>query len=310
VCSKLTGTLYVTNIRKFYYDMKLIFRLTPYVFRSSFIGFSIDMTRTPSSQRYNFAIDVINEAGKIALSYFSNLSQLKVEKKGHQDLVSEADKNVEIFIRKQISNQFPDDEIIGEEGGATHIKKNNSTGYVWVIDPIDGTANFVSGIPAWTVVIALVKDSAVYAGFILDPVQNELFTATTGEGAFCNGQKISVSGATSLHDGSVAVGFSNRSKDGFINLLIEQIVADGGVFFRNASGALSLAYVATGRLIGYSEDHMNAWDYLAGQLIVKEAGGMVEEQNISDVLENGGRVIASVPAIFSQLESFTEKALK
>jgi len=290
--------------------MKLIFRLTPYVFRSSFIGFSIDMTRTPSSQRYNFAIDVINEAGKIALSYFSNLSQLKVEKKGHQDLVSEADKNVEIFIRKQISNQFPDDEIIGEEGGATHIKKNNSTGYVWVIDPIDGTANFVSGIPAWTVVIALVKDSAVYAGFILDPVQNELFTATTGEGAFCNGQKISVSGATSLHDGSVAVGFSNRSKDGFINLLIEQIVADGGVFFRNASGALSLAYVATGRLIGYSEDHMNAWDYLAGQLIVKEAGGMVEEQNISDVLENGGRVIASVPAIFSQLESFTEKALK
>ena len=97
-------------------------------FRSSFIGFSIDMTRTPSSQRYNFAIDVINEAGKIALSYFSNLSQLKVEKKGHQDLVSEADKNVEIFIRKQISNQFPDDEIIGEEGGATHSKKNNSTG--------------------------------------------------------------------------------------------------------------------------------------------------------------------------------------
>ena len=290
--------------------MKLIFRLTPYVFRSSFIGFSIDMTRTPSSQRYNFAIDVINEAGKIALSYFSNLSQLKVEKKGHQDLVSEADKNVEIFIRKQISNQFPDDEIIGEEGGTTHSKKNNSTGYVWVIDPIDGTANFVSGIPAWTVVIALVKDSAVYAGFILDPVQNELFTATAGEGAFCNGQKISVSGATSLHDGSVAVGFSNRSKNGFINLLIEQIVADGGVFFRNASGALSLAYVATGRLIGYSEDHMNAWDYLAGQLIVKEAGGMVEEQNIRDVLENGGRVIASAPAIFSQLKSFTEKALK
>lgn len=268
------------------------------------------MTRTASSQRYNFAIDIINEAGKIALSYFSNLSQLKVEKKGHQDLVSEADKNVEVLIRKQISNQFPDDEIIGEEGGVTHSKKNNSTGYVWVIDPIDGTANFVSGIPAWTVVITLVKDSAVYAGFILDPVQNELFTATAGEGAFCNGQKISVSSATSLHDGSVAVGFSNRSKDGFINLLIEQIVADGGVFFRNASGALSLAYVATGRLIGYSEDHMNAWDYLAGQLIVKEAGGIVEEQNISDVLENGGRVIASAPAIFSQLKSFTEKALK
>lgn len=101
-------------------------------------------------------------------------------------------------------------------------------------------------------------------GIIFDPLQNELFIATAGGGAFCNGKRLAVSNAQSLHDGSVAVGFSNRSKAGFINKLVTQIVDDGGVFFRNASGAMSLAYVAAGRLIGYSEDHMNAWDYLAG----------------------------------------------
>ena len=263
-----------------------------------------------SSLRYAFAENLIGEAGQMALSYFSNLSQLEIEKKGHQDLVSQADKNVEIFIREHISAQFPNDGIIGEEGGASVRSDSSDSGYRWVIDPIDGTANFVSGIPAWTVVIALVKDNSVIAGFIFDPVLNELYTATAGGGAFCNGKPLSVSDAQSLHDGSVAVGFSNRSKAGFINKLVDQIVDNGGVFYRNASGALSLAYVAAGKLTGYSEDHMNAWDYLAGQLMVKEAGGCIEEQDIADVLINGGRVIASTPAIFSQLAAFTENALK
>ena len=160
------------------------------------------------------------------------------------------------------------------------------------------------------VVIALVKDYRVIAGFIFDPVLNELYTATAGEGAFCNGNPLSVSSAKNLHDGSVAVGFSNRSKAGFINKLVDQIVDNGGVFYRNASGALSLAYVAAGKLIGYSEDHMNAWDYLAGQLMVKEAGGYIEEQNIADVLINGGRVIASTPAIFLSTGCFYRKRVK
>lgn len=263
-----------------------------------------------SSLRYKFAENLISEAGQIALSYFYDLSQLIIEKKGHQDLVSQADKNVENFIRQHISAQFPNDGIIGEEGGVSVKTDSTDSGYKWVIDPIDGTANFVSGIPAWVVVIALVKDNSVIAGFIFDPVLNELYTATAGEGAFCNGNPLSVSGAKNLHDGSVAVGFSNRSKAGFINKLVDQIVDNGGVFYRNASGALSLAYVAAGKLTGYSEDHMNAWDYLAGQLMVKEAGGYIEEQNIADVLINGGRVIASTPAIFSQLVAFTENALK
>ena len=270
----------------------------------------MDISAVSSSARYQFAKNLIGEAGQMALAYFSDLSQLEIKKKGHQDLVSQADKNVEIFIREHISAQFPDDAIIGEEGGSFIGTSSSDSGYRWVIDPIDGTANFVSGIPAWTVVIALVRDNVVIAGFIFDPVQNELFTATDGGGAFCNGLSLSVSDAQSLHDGSVAVGFSNRSKAGFINKLVDQIVNDGGVFYRNASGALSLAYVAAGKLIGYSEDHMNAWDYLAGRLMVREAGGKVENQDISTVLESGGRVVASAPAVFSRLKLITENALK
>lgn len=267
------------------------------------------MGKISDTSRCKFASEIMNKAGEIALSYFSNLNQLEIEKKGHQDLVSQADKNVEIFIRDQISREFCDDEIIGEEGGHSLSTSTTNSGYIWVIDPIDGTANFVAGIPAWTVVIALVKDYKIIAGFILDPAQGQLYTAFSGEGAFCNGKKLAVSSAQSLSEGSVAVGFSNRSKPGFISKLIDQIVSDGGVFYRNASGALSLAYVASGKLIGYSEDHMNAWDYLAGQLMVKEAGGSVEAQNIRDVLKNGGRVIATAPAIFSRLKTFTQTAL-
>lgn len=263
-----------------------------------------------STPRYLFAANLIREAGSMGLIYFSDLGQLIIEKKGHQDLVSQADKNIELFIREKISTHFPNDRIIGEEGGTSINVTNGDFTYTWVIDPIDGTANFVSGIPAWTVVIALLKDDIVIAGFIFDPVLNELYTSTSGGGAFCNGKQISVSDARSLHDGSVAVGFSSRSKSGFVNKLVDQIVNDGGVFYRNASGALSLAFVASGKLIGYSEDHMNAWDYLAGQLMVKEAGGTVEDQNISEVLSSGGRVIASAPAIFSKLKLITENALK
>ena len=144
----------------------------------------MDISAVSSSARYQFAKNLIGEAGQMALAYFSDLSQLEIEKKGHQDLVSQADKNVEIFIREHISAQFPDDGIIGEEGGSFIGTSSSDSGYRWVIDPIDGTANFVSGIPAWTVVIALVRDNVVIAGFIFDPVQNELFTATDGGGAF------------------------------------------------------------------------------------------------------------------------------
>ena len=267
-------------------------------------------TEITSSLRYSFAIDTIKTAGELALSYFSNLKILTVEKKGHQDLVSEADKQVEAFIREKLKLHFPNDQIVGEEGGSSLSQKNEASRFVWVIDPIDGTANFVSGIPCWTIVISLVENNNLIAGFIFDPIYEELYIATLGGGAFCNERAIFVSQCESIKEGSIAVGFSNRSKPGFINNLVHQLVKEGGMFYRNASGALSLAYVAAGKLLGYCEDHMNAWDCLAGQLLVKEAGGIVEKQNVQEVLVNGGRVIAATPAIFKDLRRITEKALE
>ena len=257
------------------------------------------------SKRCELARKMARSAGMLGMTYFGRLETLKIDKKGHQDLVSEADKALEEHIRLHITDAFPDDSILGEEDGFSPGKND----YVWVIDPIDGTANFVAGIPAWTVVIALVKDFCTIAGFIYDPIQDELYTAYVGEGAWCNDKKLSVTSHADIMSGSIAVGFSNRSKPDFISKLVTSIIGEGGVFFRNASGALSLTYVASGKLLGYSEDHMNAWDYLAGQLMVAEAGGSVETQDVKEVLEKGGRVVVSAPPLFTKLLELTKQAL-
>ena len=115
--------------------------------------------------RAEAAVEMVEQAGNIALGYFSDLDTLSIEKKGHQDLVSEADREVELFLRRSISRQFPDDGILGEEFGS----EEGNSGFTWVIDPIDGTANFVSGIPAWTVVLAVTSGKTTQVGVIRDP---------------------------------------------------------------------------------------------------------------------------------------------
>ncbi len=261
-------------------------------------------TSTDIANRFSFAKETCVTAGAAALAYFQRIETLTIEQKGHQDLVSEADKNVELLIRKLLAENFPDDAVVGEE----HDNTIGTSGYTWVIDPIDGTANFVTGIPAWTVVLACVRGADTCIGVILDPVHNEVFAATQGGGAFRNDTPMRVSSSEGLHQGSVGVGFSNRVKsDGLLEAL-RHVVAGGGVFYRNASGALSLAYVADGRLIGYIEEHMNAWDCLAGQLLVQEAGGKIEAQDARDMILNGGRVVAATPTLFDTLVTISDQS--
>jgi myo-inositol-1(or 4)-monophosphatase len=131
-----------------------------------------------------------------------------------------------------------------------------------------------------------------------DPVHDELHHATIGGGAFCNDKPIRCSAKTSLRDGSLGVGFSGRTQAGGIKALVNLATDAGTVFWRNGSGGLSLAYVATGRILGYVEEHMNAWDFLAGHLIVSEAGGRVEPVNADDAIVNGGRVVVAGEAVF------------
>lgn len=255
-------------------------------------------------KRLDTAKVICSDAGESALDYFHRIGSLTVERKGHQDLVSEADRNVELQIRAKLAEAFPDDAIVGEE----HAPSSGTSGFTWVIDPIDGTMNFVSGIPAWTVVLACVYEAKTCIGVIRDPVHKETFAATAGGGAFNNGVKMQVSNSAGLKDGSVGIGFSNRVNGEGMTTVVDALIKEGGVFYRNASGALMLAYVAGGRLLGYTEEHMNAWDCLAGQLLVKEAGGMVEVQNADEMIRNGGRVVVGTPSVFDQLVRISDRA--
>lgn len=256
------------------------------------------------SKRKLFAEDLCKAAGDLALDYFRDRENLVVDSKGSQDWVSEADKNVEAFIRKEIAKSWPDDGVFGEE----HGDSTGTSGFDWVIDPIDGTTNFVNGIPAWTIVLAGVVDSRTEVGVIHDPNVAETYAAERGKGATLNGKPMSVKTEVPLNAGTVSVGYSNRVEATNVLPVIAAIIDNGAMYHRNASGALSLAYVAAGRLLGYMEEHMNAWDCLAGQLMIAEAGGRVEEQNAQDMIRDGGRVVVGTPAVFDELLRIADSA--
>lgn len=254
--------------------------------------------------RLGFAKELARVAGEKAMIYFQSVGDLIVEQKGAQDLVSNADKDVETFIRSAMAEQYPDDGIVGEEQGDVI----GTSGYTWVIDPIDGTANFLTAIPAWCVVLACVHDDQTKIGVVFEPSNDEMFWGAKGQGAYLNDVPIRVASTTGLNVGSTGVGMNGRTETDLIVHFIEALVAKGGIFYRNASGALMLAYVAAGRLIGYSEPHMNAWDCLAAQLLIAEAGGMVEEQSSNSMLESGGRVVVGTPDVFDELVSMSNDA--
>lgn len=254
-------------------------------------------------ERTDFAVDLAKRAGMLAMEYYRRLDTLTIESKGHQDLVSEADKEVELFVRRELAAHYPQDGIVGEE----HATVASQSGFTWVIDPIDGTANFVRGIPQWCVIIACCNDGIAQVGVIHDPVSGETFHGYRGGGAFSNGRAISVSNSSSLGDGTVGLGFNNRSNATNVVPVITDILGAGGIFFRNASGGLMLAYVASGRLIGYVEEHMNAWDCVAGLLLIEEAGGIILQPDPKTVLQKGTVIVAGGKSIYDTLYKLCEK---
>ncbi len=258
----------------------------------------------PFENRRQFAISLCHEAGERALSFFKDRTRLVVDKKGTQDWVSEADRNVELLIRQRLAQAWPEDGVYGEE----HDPKPGTSGFDWVIDPIDGTTNFVNGIPAWTIVLAGVAAGRTEIGVIHDPNFNETFAAQRGAGATLNGAPMQVATGTPLHNGTVSVGYSNRVEAGNVIPILSGLIEEGAMYHRNASGALSIAYVAAGRLLGYVEEHMNAWDCLAGQLMVEEAGGRVEMQDASGMIRDGGRVVVGTPEVFNTLVDIADRA--
>lgn len=251
-----------------------------------------------ASDRFLVAQAVAREAGRVALERFRRPEKLAVERKGPQDPVSDADRQVEALIRGEIAACFPRDGFLGEEDGANAALQTAS--HIWVVDPIDGTDCFVNGIPAWCVSIALAVKGRIELGVVYDPNAGELFAAARRCGATLNGAPVRASDAKDLSLGPVGIGFSQRIQPAPTLRALEKLLKNGGMFQRNGSGALSLAYVAAGRYLGYYEEHINAWDAMAGVLLVREAGGWTNNFFSGDCLAKGNAVLACAHGVARQ----------
>jgi myo-inositol-1(or 4)-monophosphatase len=247
---------------------------------------------TALAARHDFAIELAREAGVLAATLRSSLGVL--EPKRPMDYATEADHAVEALIRKRIGERFGD-PVIGEEEGGTPAD------LVWVVDPIDGTVNYIHGSPRWCVSIALVEGGDIASGVINAPNEGRLFSARRGYGAILNGAAAQVSKLRHGASPVVELGWSPRRPIGSYNILIQQLIADGIEFRRLGSGALGVADTAAGLNDGYLEMHINAWDVLAGIILVREAGGWTSDFLAGDGLVTGNPVIVCTPEITAQV---------
>ena len=262
------------------------------------MGFTEDI-----AQRHTAAISISRHAGALALDYFNHRDRLTIDtKQDDLDVVSIADQEVERRIRRRITEQFPDDGIIGEE----HAPTPGQSGYTWVIDPIDGTMPFLSGLPTWCVAIALVSAGETVAAVTYAPVIDQCYEVIGGEAFKVNGCSVWLDNARDVHQGMTAIGASHRSSACGIGNVMTCLLAAGGVHYRTGSGALMLAEVACGRLVGYFEPFMSAWDCLGGLLMVETAGGKIEALDMPRMLKTGHRVIAGTQTAFPTLETMAD----
>jgi len=222
-----------------------------------------------SAERRVFAEDLAVEAGNVALSYRGR-KDLDIRSKGVLDWVTEADLATERMIRSRIGESFPHERILGEEEGGDALPGGAIT---WVVDPIDGTTCFVSGLPSWCVSIACVSElGRPFLGVVRDPERAETFSALEGHGLTINGRVTSVP-RLGITDGLVGVGHPRNASHEPTLAFLRRLFAAGGLFYNSGSAALALAYVAAGRLVGFFESDLRAWDALAGEVLIRESGG-------------------------------------
>lgn len=248
--------------------------------------------------RHIAAEEIAAEAGALALGFFNRRSDLITEfKASPQDVVSQADRRVEDFVRLRISAVFPEDGVLGEEHGLLP----GTSGFTWVIDPIDGTTPFLAGLPHWCVAIAIVHNGVTVAAVTQVPMQSEMYSARRGGGAWLNRERLAIDDRTTINNCLTGIGANHRTNPDHVAGVIRELLLAGGAFYRSGSGALMLASVAAGRLGAYYEPYMNSWDCLGGLLMVGEAGGRVMPFGTSDNLLVGGPVLASAPAAWEEI---------
>jgi myo-inositol-1(or 4)-monophosphatase len=235
-------------------------------------------------------VKAARQAGNLILRQVSRLESLNVVEKARQDYASEVDSQAEAEIIRELKRAFPTHAFLAEESGA-----KGKSRFTWVIDPLDGTSNYLRGFPHFCVSIALLEDGEPIHGLVYDPTRNELFTASRGSGAYLNDRRLRMGPRTELDGAVLGTGFAPRERKRIGAQLeaIRHLLQSAEDIRRTGSAALDLAYVACGRMDGYFEAGVKAWDIAAGVLLVREAGGRCcDFDGGSDDLMHGGQIVA------------------
>ena len=248
----------------------------------------------------NVAVSAARKGGNSLIHSQRRLDELNIESKGRNDFVSESDPRAESRIIEEIRKHYPDHAILAEESGATEGSEVE-----WIIDPLDGTNNFLHSFPVYCVSIGVNVAGRLSHGVVYDPVRQELFTASRGDGAQLDGRKIRVSGRRHLADALIGTGFPYRSDqednvDAYLSLLGSVLKNSAGVR-RPGAAAIDLAYVAAGRLDGFWEFGLKPWDVAAGALLIREAGGIVSGIDGSEKFIDAGHILCGTPKVYAGL---------
>ena len=235
------------------------------------------------SPNLNLMIKACEKASKILIRDFGEIEKLQVSKKGPSDFVTNSDLNTEKIIIDELTKRRPDYSIISEENG---IKKNKDTKNTFIIDPIDGTINFLHGIPHFATTIALKHENEIISGLIFDPIKDEMFYAEKNNGAYLNNKRIRVSKKNNMQECLFATSGKVNEKMEFS-------------YRKSGSAALDMAYIACGRYDGYFQKDLHLWDIAAGLVLVEEAGGVINKINLNN--NKGLKIIASSPDINEKL---------
>ena len=258
----------------------------------------------------NTAVKAARKAGSIITRASSEIDRLTVRRKQHNDFVSEVDHAAEEAIIRTLREAYPSHAFLGEEGGASSPAAGSE--YLWIIDPLDGTTNFLHGFPQYCVSIALKHKGVLQQAVVYDPSRNELFTATRGAGAFLNDRRIRVSATDKFEDSLIGTGFPFREFahfDDYLRMFAAVTRRVAGVR-RPGAAALDLAWVAAGRFDGYWEYGLYPWDIAAGILLIREAGGAVSDMDGGDAMLSKGDILAANGSLHKPLARLISAAAK
>jgi myo-inositol-1(or 4)-monophosphatase len=245
----------------------------------------------------NVAVIAARRGGDTLIRSLNKLDKIKVELKGRNDFVSDVDRAAERAVIEAIHKHYPDHAILAEEGGA-----QGDSEFLWVIDPLDGTTNYLHGFPTFAVSVGLMHNGRLEHGCVYDPMRQELFTASRGQGAELDGHKIRVSGCKSMERALIGTGFpyrdSSAAVEPYLGMLAKAMRETSGVR-RAGAAALDLCYVAAGRLDGFWETGLSKWDLAAGALIIREAGGIISSLDGGEDFMETGNVLAGTPKVYA-----------